>query len=893
MKKHYIRILFILILIITIISIPTFGLNIIDESTYTKQITPEISYFEKTQLINNKWIIIKGITMSLEEDAVNLVSLYNKTNVRKSLPLSELASQEENIIGAINGDFFDPVTQSVLGPIIDQGKIIQNGVRNPKFNEFGLTKNKTPFIADWDQSFMSLKIHGKTIPIDYVNKNYAHLGHIVFLNSNFGEKSIGNTTDKKLYEALIRNDKVEKIAYDKAPMNIPEDGYILSFPEKHKNILEGVSVGDTIKLKTSNALDMIQANIGGGAILVDQGEVPSSFSLDIKGNHPRSAIGYTEDQKKLILITVEGRKKFVPGVNQNELAEIMIDLGAYKALNLDGGGSSELLLRKFGSNTLEVKNYLSDRGERRIYNGLGIIETYEESEISDISITLDKSHSIVNEPIGYEIYASDKNYNPKTLDPNKIQMSSSLKGTFKDNKFYPLEAGSGTIKITYDHISYTQDIVIHDDFAELRITPKTITAKTNESIELSPVLLTKSGYEIPISLERLDLSLTDSLYKIDHNTITFLDSITNQKINFSYKDLSTQISVNQNIFETIIIDEFEKNNGKYLGYPEDLQGKYDITRINYDGNFSGRLFYDFTDYKEQTRASYFQYDTPIVLEEPVNSIGLQVFGYFGKNHWLRLKVKDASDEVHNLTLTRNVNWKDWKYVETKIPENLSFPLTIERIYVVETDYSNSNKGLLLFDNLQVEKKKDITLEQKTQYESIFASSVDSKYIWDSLFITNQTSLPYSKNYKIMTHNEELLKEEPDHTINLNQNYTKQIENNKVLLSLDNSNGTLLNYDGEQWKFLKDTLSNSDHQNLIIYLKEPFNFKNQLELNLLTRHIKSHQTRNNSNVFIIAKTDHFSLEYFEDIPILNINPSEEFTLRFNFFKTLAKYELHTP
>ena len=60
--------------------------------------------------------------------------------------------------------------------------------------------------------------------------------------------------------------------------------------------------------------------------------------------HPRTAIGITKSHK-LLLVTVDGRQ---PGISEgmplNELAQLMIELGAVQALNLDGGGSTTLAI---------------------------------------------------------------------------------------------------------------------------------------------------------------------------------------------------------------------------------------------------------------------------------------------------------------------------------------------------------------------------------------------------------------------------------------------------------------------------------------------------------------------------------------------------------------------
>lgn len=60
--------------------------------------------------------------------------------------------------------------------------------------------------------------------------------------------------------------------------------------------------------------------------------------------HPRTAIGITKDHK-LLLVTVDGRQPgFSEGIPLDELAQLMIELGAVQALNLDGGGSTTLAI---------------------------------------------------------------------------------------------------------------------------------------------------------------------------------------------------------------------------------------------------------------------------------------------------------------------------------------------------------------------------------------------------------------------------------------------------------------------------------------------------------------------------------------------------------------------
>ena len=63
---------------------------------------------------------------------------------------------------------------------------------------------------------------------------------------------------------------------------------------------------------------------------------------DMRGRHPRSAMGLSADRRTLYLVAVDGRSSVSSGMYGAELAKLMEDLGAHVAFNLDGGGSTQM-----------------------------------------------------------------------------------------------------------------------------------------------------------------------------------------------------------------------------------------------------------------------------------------------------------------------------------------------------------------------------------------------------------------------------------------------------------------------------------------------------------------------------------------------------------------------
>lgn len=89
--------------------------------------------------------------------------------------------------------------------------------------------------------------------------------------------------------------------------------------------------------------------VAGTPWLLDQGKVRTAADDETcKGHcaatHPRTAVGLDASGRYLYLVVCEGRRAPVLGLSLAQLSAVMLQLGAHQALNLDGGGSSTLML---------------------------------------------------------------------------------------------------------------------------------------------------------------------------------------------------------------------------------------------------------------------------------------------------------------------------------------------------------------------------------------------------------------------------------------------------------------------------------------------------------------------------------------------------------------------
>src|SRR6185437_1421703 len=104
------------------------------------------------------------------------------------------------------------------------------------------------------------------------------------------------------------------------------------------------------------------------------GEVDTFGNASFRERNPRTAAGIARDGRRLILAVVDGREYQNAGMTLRETADLMRGLGARDAINLDGGGSTTMVVADPASHALRIVNHPSDKeGERSVGDALAIV----------------------------------------------------------------------------------------------------------------------------------------------------------------------------------------------------------------------------------------------------------------------------------------------------------------------------------------------------------------------------------------------------------------------------------------------------------------------------------------------------------------------------------------
>ena len=245
---------------------------------------------------------------------------------------------------------------------------------------------------------------------------------------------------------------------------IPSNAYVLSGTDFQGLGINYLKKGDIIEISTSVALpngSTITPSevVSGYPVILRDGVTtnPVDILKHLDGLHPRTAVGNDASGRYLTILIVDGRSEVSEGCTSKVLADIMQYVGCDDAINLDGGGSSELYVKNLG-----ICNVPSDGVERTVANGLyAIAKVPVDNEITSIAFanyrtTLKKGETYTPIIYGYNQYGILIDTNVKGVN---LSCSKQL-GKTKNGTLITSSNGTHTLTARVGKLSTTTTIIV-------------------------------------------------------------------------------------------------------------------------------------------------------------------------------------------------------------------------------------------------------------------------------------------------------------------------------------------------------------------------------------------------------------------------------------------------
>ncbi|GEM_PF-3497772 len=314
-------------------------------------------------------VVANALEIDLTNENIHLkVGLPDEKKIKVKDTLTNIVKQSMAFAG-INANYFDVKVGNPLGTLITDGTWLTGPVydrvalgidedKQVHIEQIMLVGIATVYRGFRKKPFAMFEIDGLNIPFTLYKK-------IGLFTSNWDEELI--LPENKVAQ-IVKRGCIRELVEDS--VKIPDDGYVLVSNENY--VLNFLKKRDCIKIEWQTSPDWsnVTEAISGGPYLIKNGNIyidekKQNFKFTKKDTYaPRSAAGIGKDGK-LYLVAVDGRLNgYSTGVTLEQLAELLKKLDLREAINLDGGGSTTLVVDG------EIINKLSDHHERKISNGL-------------------------------------------------------------------------------------------------------------------------------------------------------------------------------------------------------------------------------------------------------------------------------------------------------------------------------------------------------------------------------------------------------------------------------------------------------------------------------------------------------------------------------------------
>jgi hypothetical protein len=394
-----------------------------------------------------------------------------------------------------------------------------------------------------------------------------------------------------------------------------------------------------------------------------------------------------------------------------ELAAYMLEWGVYHGINLDGGGSTTMLVRG------EIKNSPSDPGgERTVSNCFLVVSTAPDSNLAHLRITPPLVYAIAESEIQFSIQGLDMFYNNVNIQDSTLLWScDSTLGTIDENGLFI--ASNDTVSgYVYARIGHVIDsaFVKKSILSKLELTPNPVILNEGDFQQMNVDAFDNYGNLITFALSDYAWWVEGDVGTISESGFFTATQSGEGLICARYDTITGSVPVTVGISTSVLVDDFSSVSGFTLTGVNvainDCSFNTD-TSIYISEPSSGKLSYSLT--TGGTSALYMNCNIP-VSGHP-DKIGIHVYGD-GKGHWLRGEFKDADGEKFLMNFTDaspGIDWTDtWKRIEVNIDDAipswanpnavLSYPITWTRFYLAETSDDNKGTGVLYFDDFIID-----------------------------------------------------------------------------------------------------------------------------------------------------------------------------------------------
>lgn len=695
-KKIFCAILFFAIILA---ATPVLALEVLFEHRELQEVTRGVTYERNRMMTPRGLLDVHVLFVDVNQPFITLAPVAGSEMGLRETTTRMLS--DAGAVAGINADFFSMTRNHspYYGPMVRDGNVLSlNAFTNSTSNDlatFFLDSNYNPFFK---YMRTTMQIYSNNVFLFNI-LHYNSTGATLYRPMIVSRAAMDNTATvaRRFPDAtkiVVENEHVTYVSFPGATVNTPQNGFVIVVPAGNiahyrRRLAPGTHIRFSVRTSLNVNFSEINAAIGGGAIILRNGELIAGSGVQPNARHPRTAVGATPDGR-VLLVAVDGRSHSI-GVTHAELGAILRRYGVVNAMHMDGGGSTTLVTRA-ADGTYSTRNTVSDGSQRRVTNALGVFNNAPVGAKTGIVIEPAENRAIQGVPMPANVFGTDAWGNRIPLGNSgdePVFTSDRTVGFWYDGRYTPLRTGQHVLRVSYGGFTAYTEITAFS-LGELQPRNESISLIEGGRARLRFSGTATDGTQVNIP-EVTGLTVTPAYLGTFENGYFIAEQGGSGFIAAMVGGIRAYISVTVSGFPRVL-----NMLGGTVGYLNQPSG-YVTTRFTTDAaNGRIRMDYEFSRTTE-TQAANVTF-TP-ALEIPGTPIALRLRVY-GDNsgHWLRGRVRDGNGDLHNIDFTREINFTGWETLTARLPD-VPAPFTIDRIYTVVTESFETQRNSVTFYGL--------------------------------------------------------------------------------------------------------------------------------------------------------------------------------------------------
>ena len=331
------------------------------------RVAPGVTFTRWTQTDARGPIVAHLLTVDPSTPGLR-IDYASEGSVRRVAPVRDILAADGAVAG-VNGDFYDiGHTGAPLGLGKDRQRGLLHARQDGWNNAFFINRNGRAGIGDLPMT--ATVVGHPRLHVTNLNSSFVTPGGLGLYTPRWGRTagySVTQGQHERVREVTVANGRVVRNRGKLGNDQVIPGLVLVGRGDNAARLRTQLPKGTPVRVRWSLA-GHPQMAISGNHFLVHDGVIRA---VDDRVMAPRTAVGVDSDTGEVLLLVVDGRSRQSRGYTMVELADLMVDLGADEAVNLDGGGSSTMVGRNRNGATA-VLNTPSDGFQRWVSNAVAI-----------------------------------------------------------------------------------------------------------------------------------------------------------------------------------------------------------------------------------------------------------------------------------------------------------------------------------------------------------------------------------------------------------------------------------------------------------------------------------------------------------------------------------------